>query len=58
MASSRKVCGRYIQFDRNNVVKCLRWDLLEVGLLRVGRSLFKPLDVGFTQGSLDHPVAV
>ena len=51
VTSSGKVCGRYYLLDRNDVVKLLRWDLLEVGWLRLGRSLFKPLDVGFTQGS-------
>ena len=53
--SSSRVCGRDVLLARNDVVKLLRWDLLEVLWLRLGRSLFKPIDVCFTQGSLGSP---
>ena len=55
VTTCRKVCGRYFVFNRNDVVKRLRCDLLEEGWLRLGKSLFKPLDVGFSESSRRSP---
>ena len=46
----KKICGRYVLLDDTNVVKLLRWDLMETGWLRFWSSLFKPMEMGLTQG--------
>ena len=53
--SSRKVPAGWYLLDKDDVVRLLRWDLIEVGWLRFGTSFFKPGNIGLTQGSPGSP---
>ena len=55
--TSRKVSGFFYLLDRDHVGEILIWDVLEVGWLRFGSSLFKPLHKALTQGSPGAPGA-